>query len=152
MNPNSFPLPGDPDYVRHGSLDRVPANVSLLASAPGTAIGLSNIGFKWHACSQHVAIENFQPPSYYEDYVMTATYSDKMQALQASQMEKLASLHESPAGPRSFVEIGCGDGSFMKYAATRVPRVVGIEPSRRFADEAAQAGFEVLAGLIQLTR
>jgi SAM-dependent methyltransferase len=148
MKPHAFPIFDDADYSRHGSLDRVPANVSLLTSAPGTKTQLSNIGFKWHAPSQHIAIENFQPPSYYENYVMTATYSDKMQSLQRSQLEKLVNLHEGPHGPQSFVEIGCGDGSFMKYARQRVPRVLGIEPSRRFADEAVREGFEVLVGYV----
>ena len=108
----------------------------------------SSIGFKWHARSQHVSIDNFQQPSYYEDYVMTATYSDKMQALQRSQLEKLVSLHEGPSGPQSFVEIGCGDGSFMKYARQRIARVLGIEPSRRFAAEAEREGFEVLVNYV----
>lgn len=148
MNQNSFPLPNDPEYVNHGSLNKVPANVSVLASAPDTVADLSNIGFKWHARSQHLVIENFQPPSYYEDYIMTATYSGKMQALQASQLKKLIGLHESSHGLRSFIEIGCGDGSFMKYATKCIPRVVGIEPSRRFAAEAIQAGFEVLIGYV----
>lgn len=148
MKPPTFPLPNDPEYSRHGTLDRVPANVSFLTSAPGTETPLSSIGFKWHAGSQHLSIENFQPPSYYEDYVMTATYSDKMQAHQRSQLEKLLTLHEGPASLRSFVEIGCGDGSFLKYAQQRVPRVLGIEPSRRFAEEAMQAGFEVVIGYV----
>ncbi len=148
MNSNTFPLPDDKEYSRQGSLDRVPANVSFLASAPGEVMHLSNIGFKWHARSQHLVIENFQPPSYYEDYVMTATYSDKMQELQRSQLENLVGLHEGSNGPQSFVEIGCGDGSFMKYARERIPRVLGIEPSHRFADEAIREGFEVLIGYV----
>ena len=148
MSAPVFPRPDDPEYSRQGSLDRVPANVSFLTSVPGEAMPSTSIGFKWHAASQHLAIENFQPPSYYEDYVMTATYSERMQTLQRSQLEKLVGLHEGPKGPGSFVEIGCGDGSFMKYAQARLPRVLGIEPSRRFAEEAMQAGFEVLVGYV----
>jgi SAM-dependent methyltransferase len=148
MPSRAFPFHNDPEYTEHGSLDRVPANVSMLAAAPDVAMPLATIGFKLHGRSQHLAIKNFQPPSYYEDYVMTATYSAKMQSLQQSQLQKLISLHEGPAGPRSFVEIGCGDGSFMKYARQRVSRVVGIEPSRRFAEEAMRAGFEVLVGYV----
>jgi SAM-dependent methyltransferase len=111
-------------------------------------MNVSTINFKWHASSQHLVIENFQPPSYYEDYVMTATYSDKMQALQRSQLEKLVSLYEGANGPQSFVEIGCGDGSFMKYARERIPRILGIEPSHKFAEEAVREGFEVLVGYV----
>jgi SAM-dependent methyltransferase len=131
-----------------GAMDCVPENVSFLAPDANTPIPLSKIGFKWHAQSQHVVIENFQPPSYYEDYIMTATYSKKMQVLQRSQMESLVGLHASETGPRSFVEIGCGDGSFMKYARQCVDRVLGIEPSQRFAEEAVRDGFEVLIGYV----
>lgn len=79
---------------------------------------------------------------------MTTTFSAKMQELQKSQLEKLVSLHERENGPASFIEIGCGDGSFMKYALRSIPRVIGVEPSRRFANEAMEAGFEVLIGYV----
>lgn len=144
----SFPSPNEPDFTRCGSMNRVPENVSFLAPNADSRIPLSEIGFKWHANSQHIAIENFQPPSYYEDYVMTATYSQKMQELQRSQMEILTRLHASAAGPESFLEIGCGDGSFLKYARQKVCRVLGIEPSQRFAEEAERSGFEVLIGYV----
>lgn len=142
-----FPGLDDEGYVRAGRLDRVPENVSFLAPSPNHRAADAEIGFKWHPATQHGAIENFQPPSYYEDYVMTATYSDKMQRLQASQMARLVALHDGGC-PNSFVEIGCGDGSFMKYAKQRVPRVCGIEASRRFAEEAAKSGQEVLVGFV----
>jgi SAM-dependent methyltransferase len=143
-----FPSPTDLGYVKCGSMNRVPENVSFLAPNASSQIPLSEIGFKWYANCQHVAIENFQPPSYYEDYVMTATYSQKMQDLQRSQMENLVRLHANPDGPGSFLEIGCGDGSFMKYARPMVRRVLGIEPSRRFAAESQKNGFEVLIGYV----
>lgn len=148
MDAHVFPDADDPRYAPRGSLARVPANVSYLASAPNVSTPLSEIGFKWHARSQHVAIENFQPPSYYEDYVMTTTYSERMQALQHAQLETLVGLHEHAHGPRSLVEVGCGDGSFLKHARRRISRLVGIEPSRRFAEEAVRAGFDVLIGYV----
>lgn len=148
MSSSAFPSPNSPEYVDRGVLDRVPENVSFLAPSPETAIPLSTIGFKWHPRSQHLSIENFQPPSYYEDYIMTATYSAKMQEHQRSQAERLCKVHQGKNGPRSFVEIGCGDGSFMKYMRPGVPRLLGIEPSRRFADEAVNSGFEVIVGYV----
>ena len=147
MASHTFPTPNDPDYLHPAVLDLVPENVSFLASRANQSVPATRIGFNWHAASQHVSIENFQPPSYYEDYVMTATYSAKMQDLQKAQAQKLAGLHER-GGPKSFVEIGCGDGSFMKYMRPQVPRVLGVEPSKRFAAEAEAAGFEVLIGYV----
>jgi SAM-dependent methyltransferase len=144
----TFPLSGDLGYTRQGSLDNVPNNVSFLASEPGVIMNDSTIHFKWHASSQHLVIENSQPPSYYEDYVMTTTYSDKMQSLQRVQMEKLVRFYEAKDSPKSFVEIGCGDGSFMKHARQKIPRIFGIEPSHRFAQEALRDGFEVTIGYV----
>lgn len=143
-----FPFPDDPRYTFHGSMGRVPENVSYLASSPDEKVSSVDIGFKWSAASQHVSIVNYQPASYYEDYFMTTTYSEKMQNQQASQLAKLISLHDKDGGPKSFVEIGCGDGSFMNHARTRIERVVGIEASRRFAAAAAAAGNTVIIGYV----
>lgn len=151
MKPKVFPRPEDENVVRHGSIERVPANVSFLSPIPCDDLQHSSIGFKWHSSTQHLSIENYQPPSYYEDYLMTASYSDKMQALQKSQVKKLLELHEGASGPQSFVEIGCGDGSFLKHARGQIPRILGIEPSRSFAKEASLAGFEVLNGYVGST-
>lgn len=129
-------------------MSQVPVDVSRLAAEPAASAPATQIGFKWHARSQHASIENYQPPSYYEDYIMTNSYSDSMQALQKGQMDRLISLHESLKGPASFVEIGCGDGSFMKYARGRIERILGIEPSARFAAEAIREGFQVKVGYV----
>lgn len=143
-----FPALDDPKYVVLGQLDRIPQNVSFLAADPNTYFPMSELSLRWHSETQHVSIDNFQPESYYEEYLMTATYSQKMQDLQRSQIEKLTRLHSSPFGPQSFVEIGCGDGSFLKYARDKVERVLGIEPSKNFAVEARRNGFEVLNGYV----
>jgi len=147
MSSPLFPTPADQRYVKCGLMSNVPIDVSRLATRPGQAHQPAEIGFKWHAPSQHVSIENYQPPSYYEDYIMTNSYSDVMQRLQQAQMERLLALREG-SPPASLVEIGCGDGSFMKYARDRVPRILGIEPSQRFADEAIRQGFEVKIGYV----
>lgn len=147
MSSPLFPKPTDDGYLNYGSMTNVPFDVSRLAAQPNQPNQPAKIGFRWHAPSQHTTIENYQPPSYYEDYIMTNTYSDAMQRLQAGQMERLLSLREG-APPASFVEIGCGDGSFMKYARGRIPRILGIEPSNRFAQEAVRQGFEVTIGYV----
>ena len=142
---NIYPMPET--YIE--MLNRVPVNVSYLAPVPDEIMALTSIGFKWNDRSQHLSIDNFQPPSYYEDYVMTSTYSKKMQALQRAQMEQLITLCVEAGSPiRSFIEVGCGDGSFMKYVQKRVPRVLGIEPSAPFAKEAIEQGLEVIIGFV----
>ena len=143
-----FPAPDDERYLKRGTMENVPVNVSHLAGKPGVPAVTTRIGFKWQPQSQHVSIENFQPPSYYEDYIMTTSCSPSIQALQKYQMDRLSALHESEAGLKSLVEIGCGDGSFLKYARERVGRILGIEPSKAFADEAIKAGFDVKIGYV----
>ncbi len=147
MSSPLFPKPTDIGYVNYGLMADVPFDVSRLAAQPSQLNQPSKIRFRWHAPSQHTTIENYQPPSYYEDYVMTNSYSDVMQRLQQAQMERLLSLREG-VPPVSLIEIGCGDGSFMKYARGRVPRILGIEPSNRFAMEAVRQGFEVKIGYV----
>ncbi len=110
-----FPSQNDPNYITFGTIDRVPENVSFLTPNANTKIPLSDLTFKWHPHSHHISIDNFQPQSYYEEYLMTTTYSQIIQDLQRSQMEKLFSLHASSKGPQSFLVIGCGYGSFMNY-------------------------------------
>lgn len=148
MSDPVFPRINADRYLNCGILERVPGNVSFLSSDPGTAVRVSTIGFLWDSQARHTAIQNFQPPSYYDDYVMTATYSERMQELQKAQAEKLGRLFDAGPELASFVEIGCGDGSFMKHARKHMGRVVGIEPSRPFAEEAIAAGFEVLIGYV----
>lgn len=151
MNKNSFPLINHSEYKSCGTIDLIPTNVSYLAKIRGEEVPNCHIGFKWHASSQHIVIENFQPPSYYEDYLMTSTSSPSIQSLQLSQVKKMISLF-NPAGELpSMLEIGCGDGSFMRHASSLISRVVGVEPSRRFAADAIQAGMNVIQGYVDST-
>lgn len=128
-----------------GTLQNVPQNVSFLSSEPEEKAELTTIGFHWEPKTHHLRISNFKTPDYYLDYLMTTTYSSTMQELQANQAQKLSELRAEKRLPGcSFVEIGCGDGSFLKHASRYFEKVLGIEPSERFAQEAEGAGFEVL--------
>lgn len=151
MTSNCFPLVDRSEYKSCGSIDLVPEKVSYLTKGPNEKVPSCRIGFKWHAKSQHTVIENFQPPSYYEDYLMTTTSSRSIQALQLSQVKKLVSSYKPAGILSSLVEIGCGDGSFMRHANASIPRVVGIEPSHRFAAEAIRAGMHVINGYVSAT-
>lgn len=148
MNTKCFPLADRSEAQYCGSIDLVPENVSYLARCQSEKTPNCQIGFKWHAGSQHTVIENFQPPSYYEDYLMTTTSSPSIQMLQLSQVKKMISLFNPVGALTSMVEIGCGDGSFMRHASSSISRVVGIEPSRRFAADAIRAGMNVIQGYV----
>lgn len=144
MNPpHAFPVAAD--FTACGAMAGVPSDVSRLGSCPGEAMPAAEIGFLYAPSLFHARIENYQPPAYYEDYLMTATYSARMQEHQAAQAARLAAIH---GAARSFIEVGCGDGSFLKHVARHVGRVVGIEASRPFVAEARAAGFEIIEGYV----
>jgi SAM-dependent methyltransferase len=143
-----FPSRENGRFSHCGSMEQIPENVSYLSPASSEAVSSSSIGFLWDAESRHTMIENYQPPSYYEDYVMTTSCSPAMQALQRGQASKLAELCDAKHCSGTLVEVGCGDGSFLKHAETHFGRVLGIEPSRRFASEAVAKGLEVVIGYV----
>jgi SAM-dependent methyltransferase len=132
--------------IKIGHLENVPENVSYLAEAPNSNSRLVQIDLVYDAKNQHIKISNYQPPEYYEDYFMTATYSRSMQELQKSQVSKLAGLNIGVGG--YFLEVGCGDGSFLKHAKKKFNQVVGIEPSKKFAEASKSLGFKVIDGYV----
>lgn len=121
-----------------GKLSNVPDNVSYLSEAPNNQVRHTDIGLLWNSYLQHLRITSYQEQSYYEDYFMTTSYSNKIQEMQLDQAIKLAKL--CGKGSNSLVEIGCGDGSFLLHASKWFDHVIGIEPSKKFAEVALSKG------------
>lgn len=134
-------------YTQVCSLDQVPANVSYLAPEPNKKMDLQSIYLRWSSQTQHLKIENFQPSEYYEDYLMTTSYSKQMQELQSNQVDRLIKLH-GKGNVESLIEIGCGDGSFLNHAKCKIGDVWGIEPSERFSELAKNNGHNVINGFV----
>jgi SAM-dependent methyltransferase len=127
----------------------VPQNVSCLAVNPNVELKSTEIDFFWNQAIQHLSINSRLKLDYYEDYFMTTTYSSVMQKLQEGQSIKLADIaKEAFTGKVTLVEIGCGDGSFLQHACNYFDKVVGIEPSNRFAEAARKQGFEIKEGYV----
>jgi SAM-dependent methyltransferase len=131
-----------------GQLQNVPNDVSFLSKTPNQNYKTSIIELTWHPQVRHISISNYQPEEYYEDYFMTTTYSSSMQDLQKSQVRKFVELSHGRNLAGSFIEIGCGDGSFLNNAKDYFTRVVGIEPSVRFAEAARLNSHEVILGYV----
>jgi SAM-dependent methyltransferase len=131
-----------------GTLTNVPNNVSFLGSNPSDSLSKSEITLNWHEDVRHLSISNFQPAEYYEDYFMTTTYSKSMQDLQRTQTDKFKEISLGECANGSFIEIGCGDGSFLNHAQHVFKSVVGVEPSAKFADAASKQGHHVLRGYV----
>jgi hypothetical protein len=145
-----FPRPDSPRYRRIGSLEPLPENVSHLSSSPNSPTEPVKVDILWHPPSEHIRITGFQPTSYYDDYLMTTSYSETMQLLQAEQAQKLHRLAQQafPTASLGLCEIGCGDGSFLSHASRHFDTTLGIEPSSRFAAEARRSGQTVLEGFV----
>lgn len=122
-------------------IEKLPANVSYLSTEAHAAIGITDGELHLNTHNGHHTLHASLPSDYYDNYLMTATYSAKMQQHQAAQAGKLAGMLQAES---HFIEIGCGDGSFMKHCAPLFKYVMGIEPSGIFAAEARAQGFDVL--------
>lgn len=75
-----------------GKLSNVPDNVSYLSETPNNQVRQTDIGMLWNSYLQHLRITSYQEQSYYEDYFMTTSYSNKIQEMQLDQAIKLANL------------------------------------------------------------
>jgi SAM-dependent methyltransferase len=132
-------------------LTNVPANVSYLSKKPNFKIKSKKINFYYNKKFHHIYINNTIHKDYYEDYLMTNSYSNQMQTLQAQQLNKLIKIYKEGSNtnnPKSLVEIGCGDGSFLKKAQSKISRTLGIEPSKSFALQAKINGCKVINGYV----
>lgn len=86
--------------------------VSKLYDTPTASKGVDLDLYKCNRCG-HYQIPDVNIDSYYEEYLMTASYSEKMQDHQKKQVNELFKLCKVPV---NFLEIGCGDGNFMDHS------------------------------------
>lgn len=135
-----------------GRLTRLPPDVSRLAPSPFASGQTCDVDVMWNPSSTMVAISGHLPQEYYDDYLMTTTYSRQMQELQEKQSQRLALLAQetgtSDSATTTALEVGCGDGSFLSHLDSHFDAVVGVEPSSRFAAEARARGHYILEGFI----
>jgi cyclopropane fatty-acyl-phospholipid synthase-like methyltransferase len=130
------------EFDQRITIESLPNNVSDLAAEEKSERKLLDSVLHIDAKNQHQYLESNLDDDYYDEYLMTATFSEKMQRHQEAQARKLARLCRASAP--SFVEIGCGDGSFLKHASTVFDSFLGVEPSKLFAKEVRDKGFEVI--------
>lgn len=128
-----------------GQLKKAPQNVSFLAPKPNYSVPAPTLRLVFDDKTFNTECKSAVQEGYYDDYVMTTTFSETMQKLQAKQA---ATLRGYATNGGRMVEIGCGDGSFLKHCSNHFDKVVGIEPSKAFGDEARKAGFKVVRGYV----
>lgn len=124
------------------SLKYVPHNVSEISTFPNYTFPTPTINFNFTPEIFHTKISNGTTQDYYENYFMTTDFQSPTRIkLSQNQIDRIVEIKGKGC---SFLEIGCGIGDFLKMAKPNFSRVVGIEPSKRYAEEAKKNGLEVV--------
>lgn len=129
------------------TLRNVPQNIQRLLTEDQLDFD-SAITLSVYQCKECglVQLADTLEPDYYDDYVMTTSHSPQMKAFQHSQAFEFVSRF-ALMGKR-VIEIGCGDGSYLKYLREAGAIPCGIEPSRSFRQMAQARGYRILEGYV----
>jgi len=114
--------------------------VAKLYTQPFKSEGVEIQLFKCTACG-HYQIPDINTPDYYDDFMLTASHSSKMQKLQLEQASTIFSLAKDK---KHFIDVGCGDGSFLAHAESLFDEVIGVEPSRPYFELSKKRGLNVI--------
>jgi SAM-dependent methyltransferase len=123
-----------------GTFERSAVEVARLYPRPAESGGVLINLYGCPSCG-HYQIPDINTPGYYDDFVLTGSHSPKMQDLQEEQAKTISSL--APSTDR-FMDIGCGDGSFLAHAAMHFREVLGIEPSKPYFELSKKRGLNVI--------
>jgi len=83
---------------------------------------------------------------YYDEYWMTATHSAQMREFQRAQA--LDFVQRFNLSGKRIIEVGCGDGNYLRYLHEAGAIPCGIEPSGPFRQTAAARGFQIADGYV----
>ncbi|HEY5976164.1 MAG TPA: class I SAM-dependent methyltransferase [Geobacteraceae bacterium] len=123
-----------------GTYEKSAIEVAKLYPQPTAVTGVDISLYGCSVCG-HYQIPYVNTESYYDEYVMTVSHSPKIQSLQSDQANKLFSYAVSRD---HFIEIGCGDGSFLTHVRPLFTHVLGVEPSRPYYDLAIKRDLNVI--------
>ena len=123
-------------------LPKSPPNISRLLSLEELGSSLdSPVSLKVWRCKQcgFTQLLDPLPSNFYQNYIMATTFSSKIKRLHDEEAHKFLHYLKSfgPNLDNSVLEIGCGDGTFMRDLSGFAPslRIDGVEPSKTFRDK-----------------
>ena len=90
--------------------DKMAKNISILFKEPRRFNGVSCCVYHCSNCDLY-QIPNMVNDVYYDDYLMSVSFSEKLNRLQEQQLKNIC---EYTLNNDNFLEIGCGDGNFCK--------------------------------------
>ena len=109
-------------------IKNMPKNVSVLYEKPVVRHGIDTKLYHCNNCDLY-QIEDLADNTYYDDYLMTASHSNKLNILQDNELKNILKYANNK---NNFLEVGCGDGNFLLKANKFFKNVIGIEPSEKF--------------------
>lgn len=131
------------------TISKAPRNVQKLLS-PSELITDKKITIKLLQCNRcrlvQLSNEEYVQEDYYEDYLMSRTYSafsQKYQKDMAKSFVKRFSLKN-----KNVMEVGCGDGFFASQLLKFGAKVLGVEPSSVACAFARKRGVKVIEAYV----
>jgi len=130
-------------------LPNAPANISQLVDA-SSLNAVPAVDLRAYRCRQcgMVQIPLLLRDDFYNEYFMTPSHSPQMQEYQRNQAGDFVRTYA--LSEKRVLEVGCGDGSFLRHLAAVGARVTGLEPSSTFRTEATKTGFPIHAGYVRI--
>ncbi len=114
-----------------------PKSISFLFNDKGTSLkDKSAITFNQCNICHHIQISTDIPQSFYENYIMTVSHSNKMNDFQNEQATHF--INECNLEGKTVLEAGCGDGNFLTILKSKGCIVYGNEPSKSFREIAVK--------------
>jgi hypothetical protein len=142
MENNACRLCGSHPLVNLLELKNVPRDVQSLNKNQVTREGWAiNLNILCCSACNLVQINPILSDDYYEDYLMGTTHSNQMLQYQLIQANEFIAKYNLVG--KHIKEIGCGDGTFLKFLQGGGAIVSGIEPSKPFRERALQKGLKV---------
>lgn len=137
---------GSHDIAAAMSISNVPRNVQRLLSTqqvPQHGSVCNMTIYQCHACGL-VQAPLCLDDHYYDDYLMTTGFSTRLQQY----LDELTEIFitQYAGAVKKVLDVGCGDGAFMRPFQQRHIAVEGIEPSQRSLEAAAAQGYQVYPG------
>lgn len=119
------------ELINYDRITKSLKNVSRLFPNKNFIDSDAIIDIELYFCTKckHYQISDFSESDYYEDYLMSTSYTSSIKQLMNWELEKLISYLNNT---EVILEVGSGDNSFLNLSSNRFNNLIGFEPSLKF--------------------